>query len=318
MSEKTKVKPNAALIERMEDFGLTVTVTPGKKESDSTVTDIKGSFGAALRFIEARDDLAKLSKANTDGTNTIAKQLHEAGEDGDRLKFKGGSFKQLRDDLAGHVDMKPFIEARAKMRSGPLYRKLQEKLTDSAPRRRRTMSEHDGDWDYGRRWEIAPFAATTKAFQPARTVKIRANFDANCSAKAEALDRYGAMVWALNDLIEQAGIRTEVIWAMDTRDIFSDGRGNGSTEITIKRPKEYVAPSMIAAVAKARFFRRFGFSMIVAQAEVAGKTVDPFLGQSRTNATIEFQKGGTLIISPDCINATNAEIERELLKTING
>ncbi len=234
----------------------------------------------------------------------------------------GGSFEELKNDLRGAIDMAPFLAARQKFAQSGLGKKLQSRLEGNVPRRKRGTSEHDGDWSLDRHWEIRPFYLAERQPTPVKSVTIVADFSVSAAGSAESIDKYGAMVWSIADFIEEFGVQTNIVYSLA-----GQGSGYGKFEgketatdyqirIAVKRAGEYMAPNLLAAVCKTRFFRRTGFSWIASSADLGGVKVCSSLGSPKYfENRIQF-KDGELFITADAASGYDAEVEREVLRAI--
>jgi hypothetical protein len=280
-----------------------------KFKLENRQSTIEGGLAGILELVQSRKSLlATVSEKNRYQMNSALC--------GDDEAFKGGSLADLEAALSGKVDMQAYLQAKRRFSESKLGQRLNTVTQDLAPRRKRFTSEHDGEWDYGRQWEITPFYSTSRAFAPARTVRIMADFSISARAKADEIDRYGVMVWALSDMIESTGVMTEVCFYNAVTGCAYGPDTDGKTIIKLKRAGEYIAPSLLAAAFKANFFRRAGFAMIATHGEVSGGEVSGCLGSPvRSNVPIEFGRG-ELWIRTNATTGYDGAIEREILKAV--
>jgi hypothetical protein len=270
-------------------------------------------LAAVLRVVENYQDLPIGDPGNT---FAIARDL--GSNERDEVKFKGGTTDELKASLQGHVDMKPYERERQRLSGTGLLSQLKTQMQDVTPIRKRRLSEHDGDWDYSRRYDISPFSSSVRAFQPERTVTVVCNFAVSAWAEASEIDRYGAMVWAIVDILESCGVRTRVVYREAGLGCDYNGTTDNDIRFMLKKPGEYIAPSLLATAFQANFFRRVAFGFIVLGCDYAGKTVSMGYGKpEKNNKAIQF-KEGSLILSPDSIHATSDELEREIMKAVKG
>lgn len=281
---------------RLNDLGFSLDA--GENESR-----IKGRLGAALSFAS---EFKNLPWNHNDGKHYLY--------DDARKKFSGGTYGDLLQEQSGRIDMRIFQQERRKLESSDLMKKIRASTEHLVPKRTRFMSEHDGEWDFGRRFEITPFSTSRRKLVPGRTIEVCCNFSINCAAGSREIDRYGAMAWAIADVIEKAGIMTRITWWMKAQNLASGL--NAKVVLELKKPGEYVTPSLLASAFKSNFYRRVGFGLYVACAELASKAAYSSLGYpSQEDYAIKFDQG-VLRLSPRVSTAYDSEIEAEILKAV--
>jgi hypothetical protein len=267
------------------------------------------SIGAALEFLNNRASFT----LNSNDSGLIAERIER-----DSKSFCGGTFEDLHRDLTGGIDMTRFHEAKTKFSEGGLYSKLKTKMQAVRPRRARCNSEHDGEWSMDRQWELKPFSTTTRVLSPGRVIDIDAAFCVSAFSESKDLNTYGAMAWALCNLVETFGVQTGVTWSIAGHDIQSSYRGTSvdyAIKIRVKKPGQYLPANSLAALFQSNFFRRIGFGLIVAAGEAAGAKVAHGLGCATSFDAVQFSDG-TLKIAPNSIHAYDNQIETEVLKAI--
>jgi hypothetical protein len=315
MSKRTARKPekwNAAFAAKLEAMGFRPSWEPVEGSMAGRAV-IRGGMANVLRFVDATKKTLPEARNNPG----IGAHIHQAGD----VSFKGGTPESLRRDLEGAISMDRFNAARAKLAKNGLLQKLQTRVAEVVPKRKRFNSEHDGEWSYDRRWEITPFQATCKAAAPAPVIEINCDFSISCHATASAIDAYGALVWAISDILENAGLRTRIIQhEAGTRVRASDGYGSKGLEslieLELKSPEQYVAPSLLAAAFQSNFFRRPIFSLITACAELGDAAVAYGLGSCVQRSPAVKFADGVLYLSPDVRDGHTPEIEKAILEAI--
>lgn len=294
--------PNRKLAEGMEALGFSQSV-------EGNYVKIKGNLTAVQNFVQAVD------QRNLDGLTQCDMALDNLrGRDSDT--WKGGSFAYLTDVLDGKLDMRPLLEQQAIFQKSGLLARLQTTLAEILPRRKRVMSEEDGEWDMDRRWEIQPFQATTKAMGMGRTMDIVCHCSVNSSTGAEELNKYGAITWAISDMVEKAGIRTRVVLSYRGTSIGTQKNTGQEILIDVKKPGEYIASPVIGATMQTVFFRRPIFALIVACANMNADSANSSLGRAVQEYTRIAFKNGCLELSPTVNGASAAEIEKAILEAI--
>lgn len=296
--------PNQELAEAMEGLGFSI---KRRKRGSYNFFDVNMSMSGIRKYMEAQ------KRGKLPGHLNLGPKEYIWGNE-QNSSFVGGTAHDLVEQLNGKLDMGPLLKEREKFAKAGLAQKLQTKIAELNPRRRRFLSEHDGEWSYDRRWEITPFQATTKMPSPGKTLEIICFSDFSGYASAEDINRYGAMAWAISDLIEQAGISTRIEAWYGAQNV---GQGvDGEIHLEVKKAGQYIGPSALASTFQAVFFRRAMFSVMASIAHLDGKPHSSGLGQAlQAPHRIKFE-AGRLIISPMVHVATNDEIEREILAAI--
>lgn len=299
------MRVNKKLQTALADLGLEASI-------ENNVSVIRGTLNSVLQASEELERLPWDSKSNRE---RATHDLKDRSSDG--VRFRGGHYKQLQDDLNGLVDMGPFDRERRKLVESGLLGKLQTATEETTPRRKRRMSEHDGELDLARIYEIQPFYATHKVRSEERSIEIVANFSISAYANAEEIDAYGALVWALADIIENAGIRTRVVYRQRGRGIDKDTRTLGMLqEFVLKEPWEYLPPSLLAATFTTRFYRRMSFAFIPLLADMACKTVFDSLGNAIAETSPIVFTDGKLILGPDAKAGMTDQIREQVMAAI--
>jgi hypothetical protein len=140
------------LIDNLENMGLSVS------QKGKTVT-IQGPIASALAYAQSIQDCSFAHDGNR-------YDAHDRLTDDKDPIWTGGLFSELTASLRGELDLKPFEKARAKLEKDGLVARVQEKIIETIPKRRRRFSDTDGEWDYDRRWEIDPYLTSEKRASP--------------------------------------------------------------------------------------------------------------------------------------------------------
>lgn len=293
---------NQKLMDALSAMGVQVIADQNKKS-----LKVNSSLSGALSAMKQ----IKRLPFNIPGNQEMVSEILSAAE------FNGGSMQDLLDDFAGKVDMGPFRSEKERLRKSGLLTKLKTTCQDLNPKRKRRLSEYDGEWQRDREWEIKPYQETYRMLTTQKTLEIRADFSISAYAEASDIDRYGAMVWALSDLIESSGIQTRIVMQCRVTGMDRESRQwSCDSEIEFKKPGQYLAPSLLASGFKSRFYRMPLFLAEVLASDAAGFQVSSGLGRPIHVANkIEF-KDGILKLSPDAHQAMTDEVEKEILKAI--
>lgn len=228
--------------------------------------------------------------------------------------FCGGSKEDLLNDLEGHIDMKPYNEAYDKLDETGLLSKLKTAGALGKPRRKRRMSEHDGDWEYDRMWELKPYQNTVRKQQVLKTIKINCNFSCSGATGAPTIRKYGALVWAIARVIEDAGIQTHIVYSERAKNVGNNT--NVQTWVTLKNPGEYIAPTFLAACFTANHYRRLGFALQALCVPVNDNDQSCHsMGQAEPGPAMQFEDG-VLTLDVKANHMSYADVERTVLEII--
>lgn len=320
-AKKPRAIKNQALRGEMEALGFRVDCykNPEKGQGEGeNVVSLASGMGGVLRMIDAVRAGALSNIGNQSKTlGYFTESPHEDGYER-RESFSGGTVSMLERDLAGGIDMAPFKAQKEKLARSGLQEKLQTKIANVVPRRRRAMSEHDGEWDFGRRWDLKPFAATQKALSSGRIVDVICHFAVNCKAKAHDINSYGAMAWAISDLIETCGVATRIVCSYSVRGVDSEKQVNSQIEIEIKKAGQYIAPNMVAAAFQANFFRRAVFGLLTLSCDLQNQGVSYGLGWPNEDFPRLKYSDGKLEMSTHVTYAGTEELEAAIIETVTG
>lgn len=295
--------PNKTMIQKLEGAGYRIDVGEEKIRTTCTLNSMLATL----------EDFKGLPFAHTANRYSA----HRSMISDDYWREKGGTAQALKDALAGKQDMGPFEAARLKLAGSGLLDRLQTHAADVSPRRKRRMSEHDGELDLARIYEIQPFYATHKTLQTDRTIELVCNFSISGFARPESIDEYGALVWSIADVIEAAGIKTRIILFEDGKEVDRRQRLVLEQAFILKEPWEYLPPSLLATAFSANFYRRAVFAMIAIGCDAYGYEVSEGLGKPiKRELPVQFSDG-KLHLSPHALIGYSAEIESQVMSAIN-
>ncbi len=309
----SKYIPNKAFHAALESIGFRCSFDATRKHNKAGnclgTSVIEGTLASCLRMVDGIDEIKRAASINGD---EIVSQLTSNDDGG----FKGGTYGELVSALQGQLSMKAYQGAYDKYQKSGMIERIQSRIEDVAPRRKRIYSDHEGDWDYERRFEDEQFVGLTKSSGAARAIDIKCNFGIHCGVGAEQINSYGALIWAVSQLIEQAGIQTRIIYHIPCEGQNEDRDIDSSIEIELKAAEEYIAPSLLAAVFTSNFYRRVGFALDVSAAEAASQRGHYALGRPFRNPNPVMFLDGALHLGADSTGCETAVLEREILKTI--
>jgi len=219
----------------------------------------------------------------------------------------GGSLEQLEKDMAGFKDLTAQKKAMAELSSSGFVSALDLAVEDVVPRRKRLFDDTEGDWMMDRKWEIKPFARTNKQNSASHVLHVDAMFSANCNTEAKAMNAYGAVIWAVVNIIEARGICVELNCVHQGQRLFGDSNECQDIRTLVKSAGTYLAPNLMAAVFQTNFMRRMAFAEHCIVADAFGKSVDSNLGKARDQSYTARTEGSTLYLSPKIIGGKTAE-----------
>lgn len=192
--------------------------------------------------------------------------------------WRGGTFTGLMDNLINRTASTKHIDL-ARQSIKDVFADAVQKSDYTSKRRRRSFSEHDGDWELDRMWEQKPFARTIKAPTKKKCVRIDAELIASARVGPEQINDYASFIVALIEQIESRGVTTEVNLLMPN--MINDHKVEVS--FSVKKPGEYLTTQDFASVFSCNFMRRLGFSLYCFSQEMVG--IDSPYGLGTPNPT---------------------------------
>lgn len=267
---------------------------------------------AARRFMDnynAYKPVLESNGANKRTLNHISELFSRTGD------WVGGTKDDLVNDLDGNIEMAPYTEQYQKLEENDLMSKLKTAGALSKPRRKRRMSEHEGDWDFERMWELKPYQHCVRMRSIINIVKIDAHFACSGATKSHEITKYGGLVWAISKIIEDAGIQTEITYCERAKNVGYNGTGI-ETRMLIKKPGEYIAPSFLAATFTSNHYRRLGFALqaLCVPINDNDQSCDS-MGSATPGAAMQFEDGRlTMDVRSNRLNFS--EVERVIMQII--
>jgi len=269
---------------------------------------------AGLRFINT--DLEIYSRIGVKAKAIEALNRHINRDD---PSFCGGDLEELKRNLNGEMDLKPYFIKYDSLKKSGLISKLKTKGALGKPRRKRKMSEHDGEWDFDRKWELKPYQGTIRKKQLRKSIKIYANFSCSGSSGAREITEYGALIWAITKIIEDSGIQVEVYYQERANRVDVNLSVSTNVLMRLKKAGEYISPQALAASFTANHYRRLGFALqTIAVAACGNRVTSRGMGCApKGTKPISFSEGILTLDKKD--NQINYdEIEKVILGIING
>lgn len=256
----------------------------------------------AFKFTRAPGNSANYS-------NNYFFQRYQSNQSPDFL----GPLSNLLDFADGKVDMSAFRAARDAVSA--VTRELQAELAPIAARRVRRMSEHDGEWDYARRFEVAPFQNSRREINGmARVVDVEVCFQFCAGREKKDINKFGALAFAVIDAIEKTGVSTNLTNSYYTEGLVSGGGRKTASKVTmeVKRSGEYLDESLLARCYTVEAYRRCIFSLAVASCDAHEKTVESGLG--RPTKETSSAGHGFIKLAPDFVDEITGTLDTAKLK----
>lgn len=139
--------------------------------------------------------------------------------------------------------------------------------------RKRIRSEYDGDFDYDKRYDIAPFSRRGLGSAKRKSIKIFGEVSFSGFADSDTIDAYGSFIVALVNHFEKLGVNVDLYL---TRTCTGSGDGRNFLDRTItkvKSPGAYLPKKEMLKVFNSVYFRRIGFTQIIKGCDYMGQDV---------------------------------------------
>ena len=199
------------------------------------------------------------------------KPVFVAHASGDDWKIFGNGVKITRtdDDFAGGTQTDLYAAFEGKINLLP-YQKALEKMSDlnikagfsESRKRKRVMSDLEGDWDIDKRWEIAPFNSAIKKNMPITSVKINCDFSIPASINSADIMDYAALCWSVISRVESQGISSEVNLVNISKNMDYNSTHNLYMIYNIKKAGTYQDLNSMARFFSCNFYRRAIFQIM--------------------------------------------------------
>jgi hypothetical protein len=271
-------------------------------------------------------DLMKLYREQGDnplsskyGNDNIDPESEDGLYSTSRSKFCGGTKQEIYDSIDGKFDQDRFIKKRDQVRKK--FSKLQELESLITRKRVRYMSEHDGELDHDRMWELNPFHATRFSNNGvARTIDVNVEMCLSAGVNPEAISEYGSTVWAVIDMLENAGIQCNVNIATTLRGLGVNKDPKPRIDsyrflTTIKKAGEYIDTMDIARCFTSNFYRRVIFASWNMFCEASGRQTSYGFGYPYEYGSKNQNKKGVLNFKIEQMSNFNLN-QDELIKYI--
>lgn len=240
------------------------------------------TYAQSLELFEQYGDLPELSN----------KRRIELFKSSDRKDFCGGLTKDLRKPK----DLAEYKRQVRELSVSSLARKLDTKL-GAITKRRRTTSEHDGEWSLDRQWDLKPFSLATKGPVTARAIEIVADMNFHSGVSSEAISRYGIICAALCGMLEARGFSVSIKARMAGYRFKYGARGEADSDAyevltTVKKAGEYTTPQRILGAFSPNYYRRVTFGVINLLADLNDQKATEGLGRLTSEPhSFSYSKG---------------------------
>jgi len=251
-------------------------------ECEADALDVANMYVRMLENPRLRHELAGIQCMQYFGENPGAAYSHGIRDNDGMLSARDyareikGEAHQLRDRFLRNRD--------EIMRSG--VKEELEKRMMGTRKRRRSFSEHDGDWNHDRKWDSQPFEAINAAHREFPFVELCFPLGMNAMATSDGIADFLSRCLALAEVLEAAGYRVAITaedWTdrnlrhgvanvaleIDPNAPASATEASFATEITryiLRDSTSYGSADQYAKLASVEFFRRVTFALLCPQA----------------------------------------------------
>lgn len=267
---------------------------------------VRATLNQVARLYKALPTL-KLTDANQGNLDYLLEDNSE------RIDFAKGTRKELENHLSGQIDLTRYKAPLAELESKGMLRKLRREIERVAPKRRLKLHDTDGDWSYDKRFDDKPFVHLTKTPSRVKTLEIRCHFSVAWHVDAESINKFGALVWAVCQVVEAAGFQARIVYHFQTNSLINQNGYGGDVQVELKKSGSYIAPSFLASAFQALFHRRAAFSLQTVAADACSKAISS--GQGLVVSApkpIQFSEG-VLDIGLDAVKGATDEIVEAIL-----
>lgn len=224
-------------------------------------TEFKADYGQILNYFKntPKHEIIESFEVNENRHAVLDSCLD------DRPNWKGGTFQDIFKDTV--ITTKQSLDG-------------VKPVANLINKRKRFLSEHDGDYVHERRYDINFMeSARREKVQGSNLIRINACGSFSALVDAEKIDAFAREVCELVNFFESQGRSVELNLMYKSDRNFRSGqspRMNGF--ITVKQPDKYLSKADIYRAFSTVFFRHIGFCIIVLFADANEKAVDESLG----------------------------------------
>lgn len=256
------------------------------KNTKDLVIEADFTWKQALDFFELKDKGVKV--------DSNQKLYNEQSSDGDS-SWRGGTVKELREVPS----FNNFIKTRSDISKRRMFKKIEHKMGLS-PRRKRYMSEHDGEMNFDKLYDIKFFESTMRSQTHSKKLDIIVDFSILGHTSSEDIDRYGATVWAVIQLLEAKGYGVNLFLEQTGQNAFAEKGYAYRIKMLqkVKSENEYLSPKVIAMCFQSNWYRRVTFGMMVKCGDEFNFPVNTNLGTTWNKKPTSLKDGEFYISMP--------------------
>lgn len=208
--------------------------------------------------------------------------------------FKNNWSGQLRDDLS-------FLNAKSK-------------------KRKRNLSEHDGDFDFDRVWDVKLFNSTrTEPFD--NRVIVDVSFDISCDFTSEDIREYGKLCYHVTNFIEEHGYVCDINLVFETTGMYTGtmnsknyiANNHNLTKINIKQSSEYQDNITICKYFTDWFYRRCVFNLFLHHGMEQNLTMGWGLGSPK-RGVVTTGSQGYILLAPMIKSQIEGKLDFEVIR----
>lgn len=229
----------------------------------------------------------------------------------------GGTLKNLEDSvLNGVFDLNEFQTVKDRITRSSAFGKLASGLDAKSPRRRRVMSEYDGEWDYGRRWDLKPYQSFSRSPVASRSIDLTAHCVFSSWTNAEQINAYGALVWSVVRALEERQIAVKLTLVYESmRQSICNRDMVCKYNLLVKDFGEYLSEQVIASTLVSNFFRRAMFAVWDLSLSAINHEMAPSKGSGPDEFTVKASPG-KLTLGAKYHGALDAEVFGKILEIL--
>lgn len=222
-------------------------------------TEFKSDYGQLLNYFKNTPKTEISSSFDVFGN---VKSVRESCLNDDR-SFKGGVFQDIFTDVV--IDTKSGLDGA-------------KPVQNLVNKRKRFLSEHDGDYVHERRYDINFMeSARREKVQGSNLIKINACGSFSAMVSSQQINAYAKEICELVNYFEAQGRSVELNMSYKLNRCYP-GAPLMAAYLTVKQPDKYLSKSDIYRAFSCVFFRHVGFCVLVTMAEINGQEVTSSLG----------------------------------------
>lgn len=172
-------------------------------EASARCDELASEFARIEASQGVRNDIQGLSGVDSQFTDCFTKNK----------AWYGMSAKSFCKEISGKETslQASFLRAREELAKTGIRESLEESAVGMRQKRRRCLSEHDGDWEMDRKWDLAPFSSTKIASKEFPYIEVCWPMNMLGTASAGEIADFSSRCLALAELLETIGYRVALI-----------------------------------------------------------------------------------------------------------